>query len=53
MDHNLTYYIGLLLAIIVGVILFKKIASCLIRTIITVILLALLAVAYYMMQEGA
>ncbi len=50
MDQNFTYYIGLLLAIIIGLFIIKKVASCIIRIVVTVILVALLGFAYYLMQ---
>ena len=36
--HNITYYFAMLVAIIIAFILIKKIASCLVKSIITVIL---------------
>ena len=43
--ENIQYYIAMAVAIIVGVILFKKIASCLIRAVITVVLIAIFVAA--------
>ncbi len=47
MEDNLLYYGIVLLAIIIGVLVIKKIASCLIRVVVFAILLALLAFIYY------
>lgn len=44
--NNLTYYIALLALIIIGFIVVKKIASCMIKSIVTIILI-LVAVALY------
>ena len=43
--ENIQYYIALIVAVVVGFILLKKIASCLIRTIITLVLIAILVFA--------
>ena len=40
---NTEYYIAVLIAIIVGVILIKKVASCLFRVVVGIILLVVLA----------
>jgi hypothetical protein len=44
--NNLTYYIALLALIIIGFIVVKKVASCMIKSIVTIILI-LVAVALY------
>jgi len=46
MESNVTYYIALLALIIIGVIAVKKIAGCLIKSIIALVLTAI-AVAIY------
>lgn len=43
---NVQYYIFLLVVIIVGVYIIKKVTSCMIKTCVLVILLAILAYAY-------
>lgn len=45
---NLVYYIALLLLIIIGVLLIKRVAGCLIKIVITLILLALFVGIYIM-----
>lgn len=44
---NFSYYIVVLLMIIIGFIVFKKVAGCMIRTVITFILVAILTALYY------
>lgn len=45
---NFKYYIILLAIIIIGFLVVKRLAGCVIRTIVTLILVAVLAVLYYM-----
>lgn len=47
MNTDFTYYIYVLVAIIVGVFVIKKVASCLIRTVFTLAIIAALAAIYY------
>lgn len=47
MTSNLTYYLALLALIIIGVLVAKRVASCLVKTIVTLILVAIGAVIYY------
>lgn len=47
MASNFTYYLALLALIIIGVLVAKKIASCLVKTIITLILIAVGVAIYY------
>ena len=47
MAGNFTYYLALLAVIIIGVLVAKKIASCLVKTIITLILIAVGVAIYY------
>ena len=47
MAGNFTYYLALLALIIIGVLFAKKIASCLVKTIITLILIAVGVAIYY------
>lgn len=44
---NIGYYIFVLAVIIVGVALIKKIASCMVKTIVFLVLLAILAYVYF------
>ncbi len=44
---NIGYYIFVLAVIIIGVALIKKIASCMVKTIVFIVLLAILAYAYF------
>ena len=44
---DITYYISLLLMIIVGFIIVKKVAGCLIRTVVIVTLGGVLGCLYY------
>jgi hypothetical protein len=47
METNITYYIALLVLIIIGFIVVKKVASCLIKSIITIVLVAIGVAVYY------
>ena len=44
---NITYYLALLALIVIGVLVAKRIASCLVKTVITLILIALGVVIYW------
>ena len=50
--ENLVYYLALIVAIIIGVILIKRFVSCLFRTIITLVLVAIFAYIYYFYLRG-
>lgn len=45
--NNFGYYIACLVLLIVGFLIFKKVAGCVIKTIITLVLVVLLAAIYY------
>lgn len=45
--ENFCYYAILLMMIIIGFILVKRLAGCIIRTIVTLILIGVLVVLYY------
>lgn len=45
---NIGYYIFILVAIIVAFYIIKKVASCLIRSIVTIVLVAILVYIYWM-----
>lgn len=44
--ENITYYIVALLMVVVGVLIIKKVAGCMIRAVVTLVLLAALAALY-------
>jgi hypothetical protein len=45
---NIGYYIFILVAIIVAFLIVKKVTSCLIRSVVAVVLVAVLAYIYWM-----
>ena len=45
---NIGYYIFILVAIVVAFLIIKKVASCLIRSVVAVVLVAVLAYIYWM-----
>lgn len=45
---NITYYVAILLMIIIGFVVVKKVAGCLIRSIITIILIAIIIAIYWL-----
>lgn len=47
MDSNFAYYIFILIAIIVGIVIIKKVTSCLFRLVTLAVLIALLAYVYF------
>ena len=47
MNTDFTYYIYILVAVIVGVLIIKKVASCLFRTVAILAIVAVLAAIYY------
>lgn len=48
MESNITYYLALLAMIVIGVFVFKKVASCLVKTVITLLFLAIAAAIYWL-----
>ena len=44
---NFSYYLTLLALIIIGVLVVKRVASCLVKTIVTLILVAIGVAIYY------
>ena len=48
MEQNFIYYIALLLLVIIGFLVVKKMASCLIKSIITVVLTAVAVAIYWL-----
>ncbi len=47
METNITSYIALLVLIIIGFVVVKKVASCLLKSIFTIVLLAIAVAIYY------
>ena len=47
MDSNFVQYIALLLMIIIGFVVVKRMAGCLLRTVVTIAMVAVLAFLYY------
>ena len=45
--ENISYYLFVLAVIIVGVAIIKKVASCMIKTAVFIVILAVLAYVYY------
>lgn len=48
MNTNLYYYLFLLAAFIVGFLVVKRIASCMIKSVILLVMVAVLAIIYYL-----
>ena len=48
MEQNFIYYITLLLLVIIGFLVVKKMTSCLIKSIITVVLIAVAVAIYWL-----
>ena len=47
METSFAYYLFVLAAIVVGVVVVKKIASCLIKTVVLIAIVALMAYIYF------
>lgn len=47
MGHNLAYYIFVLIAVVVGFFVMKKVASCLIKTLILMLIVGALLFVYF------
>ncbi len=45
--ENLTYYLALLALIIIGFFIIKRVASCMIRSIVTIVLFVVAAAIYW------
>ena len=48
MSSNIGFYIFILVAVIVAFLIIKKVTSCLIRSVVAVVLVAVLAYIYWM-----
>lgn len=46
--ENITYYIAILALIIIGFLVVKKVASCMIKSVITIILIVIAAAIYWL-----
>ncbi|MDE5571028.1 MAG: sulfate transporter [Prevotella sp.] len=47
MESDITYYIALLALIVIGFVVVKKMASCLIKSIFTLVLVGIAAAVYW------
>ena len=47
MGHNLAYYIFVLIAVVVGFFVVKKVANCLIKTLILMLIVGALLFVYF------
>lgn len=48
MDNNFLYHAFALVALVVGLFILKKVATCLVKTVVGVILVAVLAAIYWL-----
>lgn len=48
MMDNFVYYAVLLLMIVIGIVIMKKVAGCIVRSIVTLILVAVFIALYFM-----
>ncbi|MEE1384432.1 MAG: hypothetical protein U0K29_00100 [Prevotella sp.] len=48
MSSNFGYYIFIIVAIIVGFLVFKKVTGCIIKLVLTAIVVSVLAAIYYL-----
>ena len=52
--ENLIYYIVLLLMLVIGIFVFKKVAGCMIKFVITIaLIIVMIALWYFFLREGA
>lgn len=51
MENNFAYYVFALVAVVVAFLVIKKVASCLIRTIVGVVVVAVLAYLFFLARE--
>ena len=51
--ENFSYYIFCIIALVIAVFLLKKVAGCIIKSVVLAILLAVLAAVYYLSFKGA
>ena len=48
MENNIVYYIAILAFIIIGVLIVKKVASCMFRSVVTILLVAAAVAIYWL-----
>lgn len=48
MESNITYYVILLLLVIIGFLVVKRVASCMIKTVVTFLLIAVAIALYWL-----
>ena len=48
MDNNFLYYAFALVALVVGLFILKKVATCMVKTVVGAILVAVLAAIYWL-----
>lgn len=48
--ENFGYYIFAIIALIVGFLLVKKVATCLLKTVVGIVVVAILAIAYFVLN---
>ena len=51
--ENFSYYIFCIIALVTAVFLLKKVAGCIIKSVVLAILLAVLVAVYYLYFKGA
>ena len=51
---NLIYYIALLLMLVIGIFVLKKVAGCMIKFVVTIaLIIVMIALWYFFLREGA
>ena len=50
--ENIGYYAAMLAAIIISFLIIKRVVSCMIRTVVTLVLIAVLVYIYYFYLRG-
>ena len=50
--NNISFYIFALIAIILGVLIIKRVVTCLMRSVVIIILLAALVAAWFLLGDG-
>ncbi|MBQ8064202.1 MAG: sulfate transporter [Prevotella sp.] len=52
MESNITYYIAILALIVIGFFVVRKVASCLIKSAVTIVLIVLMVAIYWLYLRG-
>ena len=47
MDNNTGFYVFAVIAVVIGALLFKRVVTCMMRSVVILVLAAVLALAYY------